>query len=164
MPTKDYQKLLSKDPIGAFDKIKDNYVRYFKTMYRFKDADLNDRKNSKLLEGDSLLKEPFIEILPEYKNCLDSKGNKLSLYDVAEKLTGAFDEDTDAKDFIDKFISNGLMNYPPYAHQLEMLEKVFVNKRSTVINSGTGSGKTESFLLPLLACLYKEGKTWGTPN
>tara|TARA_B110000027_G_scaffold35400_1_gene39161 strand:+ start:3588 stop:9497 length:5910 start_codon:yes stop_codon:yes gene_type:complete len=164
MPNKDYQKLLSKDPIGAFNKIKDNYVRYFKTMYRLKDVDLNNRKNDKLLKGDSLLKEPYIEILPEYENCLDSMGNKLSLRDVAEKLTGAFGKDTDAKDFIEKFISSGLMNYPPYAHQVEMLEKVFVNKRSTVINSGTGSGKTESFLLPLLASLYKEGKTWDTPN
>ena len=100
MPKKDYQKLLSKDPIGAFNKIKVNYGRYFKTMYRLKDVDLNNRKNVKLLNGDSLLKEPYIEILPEYKNCVDGEGNILSMEAVAEKLTKAFAED-DAKDFIE---------------------------------------------------------------
>ena len=33
-----YEKLLSVDPIGAFDKIKENYLRYFRTMYRFRDS------------------------------------------------------------------------------------------------------------------------------
>lgn len=164
MQTREYQKLLSKDPIGAFNKIKENYLRYFKTMYSFKDADLNDRKNDKLLEGDNLLKEPYLEILPEYKNCADDDGIKLSLADMAYRLENAFATKKDADDFTASFIANGLMQYPPYAHQVEMLEKVFVNKRSTVINSGTGSGKTEAFLLPLLASLYKEGKTWDKPS
>ena len=78
---KEYQKLLSKDPIGAFNKIKDNYVRYFKTMYRFKDSDLkdsdlNDSKNKELLNGDNLLKEPYIEILPEYTSFTKTDGSK----------------------------------------------------------------------------------------
>lgn len=164
MQTKEYQKLLSKDPIGAFNKIKENYLRYFKTMYSFKDAELNKRKNDKLIESDNLLKEPYLEILPEYRNCEDNDGNILRLTDIAYKLEHSFVEKKDAEDFISSFISNGLMSYPPYAHQVEMLEKVFVKKRSTVINSGTGSGKTESFLLPLFASLYKEGKTWGAPD
>ena len=44
MDKKVYEKLLSKDPIGAFDKIKENYVRYFKTMYRFDNIELNTKK------------------------------------------------------------------------------------------------------------------------
>jgi hypothetical protein len=28
----EYENLMGKDPIGAFDKIKENYVRYFKTQ------------------------------------------------------------------------------------------------------------------------------------
>ena len=51
-----------------------------------------------------------------------------------------------------------------FQHQVDMLIKAFVNKRNVVINSGTGSGKTEAFLLPLLASLYKEGRTWEIPN
>ena len=29
-----YEHLLSQDPIGAFDKIKENYVRYFEKAYK----------------------------------------------------------------------------------------------------------------------------------
>ena len=44
----DYEQLLSKDPIGAFEKIKEDYLRYFKTMYRFQDEELDRRKNEEL--------------------------------------------------------------------------------------------------------------------
>ena len=33
MGKKRIEKLLSVDPIGAFDKIKSNYLRYFKTAF-----------------------------------------------------------------------------------------------------------------------------------
>ena len=39
-----FEKLLDKDPIGAFDKIKENYVRYFKTMYKFENSELDAKK------------------------------------------------------------------------------------------------------------------------
>lgn len=67
----------------------------------------------------------------------------------------------------------GLMDrYIPYGHQIGMLEKAFagidengktLKYKNTVITSGTGSGKTESFLLPLLADIYKEyiNNNWG---
>lgn len=164
MENNEYQKLLSKDPIGAFNKIKENYLRYFKTMYRFRDPDINDRKNEELEKGDNLLKEPYVEILPEYNNYTDDKGNIKGLADLTDKIKTGFENAEDANDFTEKFISSGLMNYPPYKHQVEMLEKVFVQKKNTVINSGTGSGKTESFLLPLMASLYKEALTWPRPK
>ena len=50
MPTNTYENLLQIDPIGAFEKIKENYLRYFKTMYRFSDPDLDQRKNAELLK------------------------------------------------------------------------------------------------------------------
>lgn len=160
-----YQHLLSVDPIGAFDKIRENYLRYFKTMYRFSDRELDERKNEELESNNTLSREPLLEILPEYNT---TKVNDIPIKDIEEiipLLSSGFDsEKAIAQSFISDFIKPGLMSYPPYQHQTDMLIKAFVNKRNTVINSGTGSGKTESFLLPLFASLYKEAKQWNRPE
>ena len=80
-----YEKLLSVDPIGAFDKIKENYLRYFRTMYRFRDSlkELNKElygsynEEGKLIESGiiqkdgNLYKDAFCEILPEYQSAQD---------------------------------------------------------------------------------------------
>lgn len=39
---------------------------------------------------------------------------------------------------------------PLYIHQERAIEKLMVDKRNVVISSGTGSGKTESFIIPIL--------------
>ncbi|MBU3661312.1 MAG: DEAD/DEAH box helicase [Flavobacteriales bacterium] len=162
-----YEKLLGIDPIGAFDKIKDNYVRYFKTMYKFLDKELDNRKNAELTDEakETIFKKPFLEILPEY-NVAEINGRKISSIDeLIPKFSEGFNNDiTLGTEFVQKFIKPGLMNYPPYGHQVDMYIKAYVNGRNTVITSGTGSGKTESFLLPLLGYLFKEAKGWHAPN
>jgi len=46
--------------------------------------------------------------------------------------------------------------HPGYAHQAEALEWTSRDGKSLAITTGTGSGKTESFLLPMLAKLAME--------
>ena len=151
------EHLLSKDPIGAFDKIKKNYIRYFENAYRIDDKNLNAERIKLLSENDNLYKEPYIELLPEYNTAdlksIDSLGDDI-------EIQHAFEDENSTRQFFSHFIKKGLMSYVPYGHQVEMLKKAFVNKCNTVITSGTGSGKTESFLLPLFAQLFKEAKKW----
>ncbi len=45
---------------------------------------------------------------------------------------------------------------PPYTHQSEALEEVLTKGRSAILTTGTGSGKTESFLLPAIGKLAVE--------
>lgn len=56
---------------------------------------------------------------------------------------------------------------PPYTHQATALEATARDGRSLVVTTGTGSGKTETFLLPMLAKLAEEAanrpKSFGTP-
>nr|WP_242045291.1 DEAD/DEAH box helicase [Anabaena catenula] len=47
-----------------------------------------------------------------------------------------------------------------YDHQWQSLQEVLINQKDLVVTTGTGSGKTECFLLPLLAHLAWESSTW----
>ena len=156
-----FEQLLSKDPIGAFEKIKEDYLRYFKTTFRFageldnntqreKYKDLDDRKNDEIEKNENLSKELYCELLPKY----ESSGQKIDAvcqnWNCPKPLPNGFT----------KFVRSGLMDYPLYRHQKEMLEKGFGNGKNVLITSGTGSGKTESFMLPLLASLLNEAQAW----
>ena len=48
--------------------------------------------------------------------------------------------------------------YPPYKHQSESW-KTLSEGKSIVVTSGTGSGKTECFMYPVLSDLYEQGHT-----
>lgn len=49
-----------------------------------------------------------------------------------------------------------LLYDPPYKHQADAIEQILVRAKSLVIMTGTGSGKTESFLLPIVGKLAIE--------
>lgn len=157
---KENEELLSKDPIGAFDTIKNDYLRYFNTMYQFKDTSLEEKKKDAVKRDGNLSKEPYCEILPKYQSedkslslLCDDSGDYYTRFGVVNKLP---------EDFAD-FIKAGLMDYPPYRHQFEMLCKGFGKGKNILITSGTGSGKTESFMLPLIASLLSESQKWNSP-
>ena len=150
------------DPIGAFDKIKQNYLRYFKTTYKFAERfdgdELDALKNEKMSMENSLFHQyPYCEIIPEYV----SEGKSLS------QLINENDNARDKlPDNYSAFIEAGLMekDYFPYKHQFDSLLGSFVRGENIVITSGTGSGKTESFMLPLFASLLKEMENWPVQN
>lgn len=166
MEKKLYEHLLSQDPIGAFKKIKEDYIRYFQHGYKINRDDLNNERVEKLRKDNNLYKEPYLEILPEY-NTAEGVSNVDDLIPVfADAFRSSIDESgmSTSEAFFSKFVKVGLMNYPPYGHQVGMFEHAFCKKENVVITSGTGSGKTESFLLPLFAELFKEAITWPSPN
>lgn len=166
MKQNNYEGLLPLDPLGALDKMKENYLLYFNTAYRFANESIEKKKREALADTKAKVafREPYIEILPEYKS---ADMNLEDCISADKELSKAF---SDFPDFAE-FIKRGLMNYKPYLHQVEMLKKSFLgiqngNKKrhNTIITSGTGSGKTESFMLPLIASLLKEAKSWDQQN
>jgi ATP-dependent helicase YprA (DUF1998 family) len=61
-----------------------------------------------------------------------------------------------------------LIHDPPYSHQAAALEATMRDGLSLVVTTGTGSGKTEAFLLPILARLASEAhdvpSSFATPS
>ena len=51
-----------------------------------------------------------------------------------------------------------LLYDPPYKHQSESIINTLIHGKNLVVMTGTGSGKTESFLLPILGKLAREAK------
>ncbi|MBP3245388.1 MAG: DEAD/DEAH box helicase [Bacteroidaceae bacterium] len=163
---KKFEHLFSQDPIGAFEKIEEDYARYFDVSFKISNEQIDNERKSKLRIDNNLSKEPYLEVLPEY-----APASGLDTMDkLVSRFSSFFGGEFYARQFFEEFISKGLMQglmqkYIPYGHQIGMLEKAFagigedgknLKYKNTVITSGTGSGKTESFLLPLLADIYKE--------
>src|SRR4029077_16457872 len=48
---------------------------------------------------------------------------------------------------------------PPYKHQSDSIRLTLVQGKNLLVMTGTGSGKTESFLLPILGKLANEAHT-----
>ncbi|ADJ28798.1 DEAD/DEAH box helicase [Nitrosococcus watsonii] len=55
-------------------------------------------------------------------------------------------------------------NWHPFVHQLASWKALLEQKRSVVVTSGTGSGKTECFMVPVLENLYQEYKRKGNKS
>lgn len=149
------------DPIGSFDAIRDNFIRYVETAFRTKfdaEGDIEDRRHQLLHKDRVLYRQPWAEPLPEYK----SSGKNVAALDASD-LPGLTAQQ---QSWFKGMIQAGLIDNPAvelYEHQVVMLREALQHKHC-VITSGTGSGKTESFLLPLLAQLTKEFGSWTTPG
>ena len=139
-----------KNPIQVFDKIKDNFILYVKTAFstRYEGFE-KDREN--LLNQDKIFaRSPWVEPLPIYQP---------SKYKISEIPSIDNLNEDELKIFKD-IVSKGLVgDFRIYQHQYDMLIKAMEGNHC-VITSGTGSGKTEAFLLPLFAYLSKELNKW----
>jgi len=149
------------NPIYSYKEIKENFILYVKTAFGTR-YDSIEKEREELLNTDSIVsREPWIEPLPSYNN-IERNGEKLRISSLEESdLPGM---NIEARSLFKEFILKGLIsgNYPIYQHQAEMLQKALLGK-NCIITSGTGSGKTESFLLPMLADIMKEAESeWST--
>lgn len=133
------------------DSLKQRIVTYFDDELHLRNDDLAERRRAALQQPETLVAEPYVEYLPPYKSSL------LSFVDLEEE-TGA--------PGLAEFLTDQL--FPPgVTHPYEHQAKAFMASMSgddVAISSGTGSGKTEAFLMPILARLLKEGQGWAAPN
>lgn len=144
------------DPVGSFEAIKDNYISYVRTAFGTRYPFLEDAREQLLRTKGVLSQEPWYEPLPNYL----SSGKKIE--DLGEDdLPNVSPHQIE---LFKKFTLSGLFgDREIYSHQLEMLRTV-LNGNSCIITAGTGSGKTEAFLLPFFASLVREVSDWPAPS
>lgn len=119
-------------------------INYLKSQYLGKSEVLLDACEPLLHETGGLFSEPYIESSPAYTTIEDgiTKSNLPSYLRL----------------FFEQMINAGLGVYKtPFRHQVEALEHVWQG-HNLFVSTGTGSGKTECFMWPLLAKLTKEAK------
>ncbi|WP_342679461.1 DEAD/DEAH box helicase [Methanofollis sp. UBA420] len=96
-------------------------------------------------EKDSIYKDPYIESNQTYQISKDGLINA----DIPQNI----------KDFLFQMSTKNLGVFKdPYSHQVKALEE-FYQGSDILVTTGTGSGKTECFMWPLVANLANEAKT-----
>lgn len=148
-----------KDPVGAYETIQRGIKRYITSAFSTNSETLEKDRGALLDTPGVLFQTPYVEPIPSYK-----PGTFLANLQ-ARDLPGLGERGQDAFKAV---IGAGLFSgrHPLYLHQQRMLEKS-LDGRHCVVVTGTGSGKTESFLLPVIANIIREAtqpaKPWPAP-
>lgn len=147
------------NPIAIFESLRDTYLRYLDSPFDLRYPDLVAERRRLLDTDGRLYRYPLIEPVPAYQSCGQT------FQQVAQALLGATWQHAALADLV-TFVSQGL--FPParelYSHQRDVFQESVVNGHDVVVTTGTGSGKTECFLLPVVTGLVRESGAWGMPG
>jgi ATP-dependent helicase YprA (DUF1998 family) len=98
-----------------------------------------------------LVKEPLIEAIPKYKPGQNSKPKEL------KDIPGLTTNESERLEALGELLTLAKVDYDLYGHQKESIVG-HLKGHDVVVATGTGSGKTESFLYPMLSHLNDEGR------
>lgn len=132
------------NPIKTSEDIKDAYLSYLTSTFSLRNPDLAESFKSQVRLENNLFKGPILQITPHYRKGKSIRNlcNENILTNEFLNLPTKYDLDVDRE---------------LYIHQEKSLKKIKEN-RNIVVATGTGSGKTESFLLPIIEHLLSEKK------
>jgi ATP-dependent helicase YprA (DUF1998 family) len=149
------------DPIQTFQSLKGAYLRYFDSPFDLRFDELV-RARRQLLDRDGVLyREPLVEPQPPYAGSgHDVRSAVTSVLGAAAGWTAAAVGDLAGIAERGLYLPRGAVPIELYAHQVEMLRSSVLRGADSVILTGTGSGKTESIYLPVLAALIRESAAW----
>lgn len=124
------------NPLELADRLRDDYRRFTWTTYPVADPGLKSRLE-RLTDEDSLLwRGPYLSVQPRFQldETLDELVGRIGL---PPELVRAFPQ-------VDRL----------FTHQVRAIERIAAGG-DTLVATGTGSGKTESFLVPVVAHAYR---------
>lgn len=131
---------------GVAHELQHSFREYIEATYHIADLSLMEQRRRALDAVGVIHQVPFLESTPRYQT--GAPFEKLGLHVAAtQALCALIPKNEHGKH---------VLFDPPYTHQADALVRGFGQNRNLVIMTGTGSGKTESFLMPTLAKLARE--------
>lgn len=127
-----------------------NYIDYIDTGIPIRSRYYKKRRKEILARSKALMQEPYLELIRRYEGLI-----------TVEEYCNSRGLSADIAEFLSISLCK---NRKLYAHQIKALDEAYINKKNVVITTGTGSGKTESFLMPILASFIDESKRWNNPE
>lgn len=121
------------------EKIRQRYENYLKTLFFFSDSNLRDSFQEALQKEGSLLQGSFTVPHHEFKQGI--KACVLANECLSDKSADIF---------------SALLEGNLYAHQERAIRATCLEDSNVFVATGTASGKTESFLYPILFELYRQ--------
>ena len=137
--------MIEQNPVVLGQTIEATIRRYLRAALPIspKYPRLRQAVNAAFEQPDLLVKGPFVESLPDYVkrsslSSMISEKPPLLHHDFAQLPAATLDR-------------------PLHRHQADALEAIVRDDQNVIVATGTGSGKTECFLYPILDSLLKEG-------
>ena len=142
------------DPARIQAAIQEGYLRYFDTGFWLRDDKLMAERRKLLQQDGNIFHDTLIEPIRTYppgSTILEACVDVGVVPSIADRLAAMlFGSDS---------------GFKLWSHQARSLRVSLAqddqSPRNVIVTSGTGSGKTESFLLPVFARLLSEAQSWG---
>lgn len=144
---------MSLSPFDAYRSLSESLVSYLETVYKLANPVLSAERLSLLQATGRTSQVPLIESTPDYpagRHLRDLVREHPAVYPpgVVDLLS----------------FGSPITRRPLFQHQDVLAEAYAAGRQSAVIATGTGSGKTEMFLLSILARLLVEASAWTPPR
>ncbi len=136
------------DLLGAHRRLDRLYRWYIKSAFPLRYPDLVKERDILLERPGVLTQVPLLETVPVYPS------SGVNLAGAEAELGPAY---AGLAMLAQQLFRGGI---ELYRHQRESLRAAIGAGRDVVVTTGTGSGKTEAFLLPLFAQLARDSATW----
>src|SRR2546428_495816 len=140
-------------PYEAARHLRDSLISYLETAYKLSHPDLASERHAMLGRPGAVAQVPFLESTPAYPD-----GRMLS--DISRRYPSQLPEEL--VDLIG--FGSAVARRPLWIHQEQALVASLGDAPNLVVATGTGSGKTEIFFLPIFARILREARRWPAPR
>lgn len=136
-------------PISASENIKDEFIGYISTLFHISDKEYASQFLTALQEEGAITKVPYLDVSDSYKTgvSLEQMIEEGEASPLFRTLEGDIPDG-------DKEIQ---INRCLYLHQDQALRKSNQGK-NLIVTTGTGSGKTGCFIIPIINHLLREAE------
>lgn len=134
----------------TIDRLHASLSDYIEAAYHLGHETLVRQRRNLLKRPGVIHQRPYLESTPRYKT--GAPFGELGLPDAAREALEAVAHPSEMGGELQP---RRLYN-PPFTHQARALQLALNEGKSLVVTTGTGSGKTESFLMPILGMLARQ--------